>query len=213
MQITSSRKSKNASDYLCRTSIGCFQLAETLRPDEPDTGFHHACGDGHFPQPQSAADGDGISGTIAADGTLALPGSNYLDLKHAYINANPYSTLLRQSPRYIYDHYSTRTATSRPRYIAREGSSFIFGPYPDSQYAVGGVYYQNLGPLSTSAHAAFTNNPDVYLFGSLLQAVRTLKDDAGIQRWQPLYQEALLSANGLTNRENWSGSDLAVSSA
>src|SRR2546423_8208930 len=106
-----------------------------------------------------------FSGTIAADGTLALPGSNYLDLKHAYINANPYSTLLRQSPRYIYDHYSTRTATSRPRYIAREGSSFIFGPYPDSQYAVGGVYYQNLGPLSSSAHAAFTNNPDVYLFG------------------------------------------------
>src|SRR5690242_4327187 len=147
-----------------------------------------------------------FSGTIASDGTLAIPGSNYIDLKHAYIVASSTSILLRQSPKYIYDHYSLRSNVNLPRYIAREGNSFIFGPYPDSLYTVGGVYYQNLGPLSVNtAHAAFTNNPDVYLFGTLLQAVRTLKDDAGIQRWQPLYQEALISANAAQHKEDWAG--------
>jgi len=154
-----------------------------------------------------------FSGTIASDGTLALPGANYIELKHAYVNASPFSVLLKQSPKFIYDKYPTRASTDRPRYVAREGNSFIFGPYPDSLYTVGGVYYQNLGPLSASAHTAFTNNPDVYLFGTLLQAVRTLKDDAGITRWQPLYQAALVSANSAADRENWAGSDLAVVAA
>jgi hypothetical protein len=153
-----------------------------------------------------------FSGTIAADGTLALPGSNYIDLKHAYIVASSTTPLLRQSPKNIYDRYPLRSNVNLPRYIAREGGSFIFGPYPDSQYTVGGVYYQNLGPLSVNTtHAAFVNNPDVYLFGTLVQAVRTLKDDAGVQRWTPLYEQALVSANSLTQKEDWSGSDLAVS--
>jgi hypothetical protein len=155
-----------------------------------------------------------FSGTIAADGTLALPGSNYIDLKHAYIVAASTTPLLRQSPKFIYDKYPNRTSVALPRYLAREGGSFIFGPFPDSTYTVGGVYYQNLGPLSTNqTHAAFTNNPDVYLFGTLLQAVRTLKDDAGVARWEPLYTAALLSANAADQRESWSGSDLAAVAA
>jgi hypothetical protein len=152
-----------------------------------------------------------FSGAIAADGTLALPGSNYIELKHAYLVASVDQLLLKQSPRFIYDKYPNRSNVSRPRYIAREGPSFIFGPYPDSQYTVGGVYYQNLGPLSTNtSHAAFTNNPDVYLYGTLLQAVMTLKDDAGVQRWEPLYANAILSANDAAKREEFAGSDLAV---
>ena len=155
-----------------------------------------------------------FSGTIASDGTLAIPGSNYIDLKHAYIVASSTTILLRASPKFIYDKYSLRSNVNLPRYIAREGNSFIFGPYPDSLYTVGGVYYQNLGPLSVNTtHAAFTNNPDVYLYGTLLQAVRTLKDDAGIARWQPLYAAALAQANAAQQREDWAGSDLAAVAA
>src|SRR5690242_11042188 len=51
-----------------------------------------------------------FSGTIASDGTLALPGSNYIELKHAYIVASVDTPLLKQSARFIYDKYGDRSA-------------------------------------------------------------------------------------------------------
>ena len=149
-----------------------------------------------------------FSGTISS-GAVALP-TSYIDLKFAYINASPVTKLQRKTAAWIYEKYPTRTADSRPAFIAREGSNFIFGPYPDSAYTVSGVYYKNIGPVSSSAHAVFTSNPDCYLYGALTMAVRDLKDDQGIARWTALFEASLVSAQAASDREDYSGGGLEM---
>ena len=169
-----------------------FTLAETdiyrrLRTEDMETAFSTA-----------------ISG-----GVIALP-TSYIDLKFAYVNSNPVRRLSRKTAAWIYEKYPTRASDGLPKVIAREGSNFIFGPYPDSAYTVSGVYYKNLGALSASAHALFTSNPDVYVYGALTMAVRDLKDDKGIARWTPLYDQAILSAQVTSDREDYSGGGLEM---
>jgi hypothetical protein len=149
-----------------------------------------------------------FSDTISS-GVIALP-TSYIDLKFAYISATPVVKLQRKRAEFIYEKYPFRTATSKPAFIAREGSNLIFGPYPDSNYTVSGVYYKNLGAVSSSAHALFTSNPDVYVYGALLMAARDAKDDAGVVRWQPLYEQALSSAQKCSDMEEVSGGGLEM---
>lgn len=149
-----------------------------------------------------------FSDTISS-GVVALP-TSYIDLKFAYINSSPVSKLQRKTASWIYEKYPTRSAEGKPSFIAREGTNFIFGCYPDSDYTVSGVYYKNLGPVSSSAHAVFTSNPDCYVYGSLLVAVRELKDDSGINRWGPLYDQSILAAQVTSDREDYSGGGLEM---
>jgi hypothetical protein len=149
-----------------------------------------------------------FSDTISS-GVVALP-TSYIDLKFAYINSSSANRLARKSAAWIYEKYPTRSSDGLPKFIAREGSNFVFGPYPDSDYTVTGVYYKNVGPVSSSDHAVFTSNPDVYVYGSLLMATRELKDDSGIARWQPLYEHALNSAQKVSDMEEVSGGGLEM---
>jgi len=149
-----------------------------------------------------------FTGTISS-GVVALP-SSYIDLKFAYVNTTPVVFLQRKTARWIYEKYPTRAADGKPAFIAREGTNFIFGPYPDSGYTVNGVYYKNLGALSSTAHALFLANPDVYLYGSLYMAVRDLKDNNGIARWQGLYEQSIANAQRSSEQEEHSGSTLEM---
>ena len=147
-----------------------------------------------------------------SSGTIALP-TSYIDLKFAYISATPGRRLKRKTAAFIYERYPNRTSSGEPSFIAREGSNFIFGPFPDSNYTVNGVYYKNIGPVSSSAHAVFTTNPDCYLYGALTFAVREQKDDKGIARWEPLYEKSIQAAQAVSDREDYSGGGLEMVSA
>jgi hypothetical protein len=55
------------------------------------------------------------------------------------------------------------------------------------------IYYAKLSKLSTSntTNWLLTKAPDVYLYGSLLQAAPYLQDDARIQVWAGLYKTGI----------------------
>jgi hypothetical protein len=151
-----------------------------------------------------------FSSTIA-NGVIALP-TGYIDLKFGYVSsAGRAYKLHRRADSWVYENYPVRSAEGLPKYIAREASNFIFGPYPDSTYTVAGVYYKNLGAVSSSAHALFTSNPDLYLYGSLWVACRNLKDDKGAARWEREFRRAVGSVNLLATGEQESGGSLAMS--
>jgi len=147
--------------------------------------------------------------TAITSGTVTLP-TAYIDLKYAYIDASPVQWLERRPAAWVYEKYSTRSADGKPKVIAREASTFIFGPYPDSAYTVAGVYYKNIGPVSSSAHALFTNNPDLYLFAALLEAVPFIANDKRVQLWAAKYADSLSRLQAQSDRETYSGSTLAV---
>lgn len=146
-----------------------------------------------------------------ASGVAALP-ADYLDLKYAYINTSPVKFLERVTPEEIYRNYRTRSASGKPHWIAREAENFIFGPYPDSNYNILGIYYKQLTLLSASNTTNWfsTNAPDVLLYGALLEAQPFLMNDKRIQTWKMMFDEAVATIDGQDRREKHSGSTLQV---
>lgn len=133
--------------------------------------------------------------TAISSGVIAVP-SDYISLKYAYVDGTPVQTVSPRSAEWIYSQYGTRTSVGKPKFLARETTNFIFGPYPDSGYTIKGVYYKRLAALSTTAHALFTNNPDLYLFGCLAESVILIGKDERIPKWEAKYNKILNDVNG-----------------
>jgi hypothetical protein len=150
-----------------------------------------------------------LSAAIAA-GVLALP-TSYVALKNAYVNTTPTVRLERKPWEWIYDHYPRNGSTGIPRYIAREGTNFIFGPAPDSTYTIKGIYYKRLAAIAGSVNALFTANPDLYLFACLAESEVLIGRDSRIAIWEAKYEKILSLVNKEAKNEESSGSTLAVS--
>ena len=141
---------------------------------------------------------------VIGSGVAALP-SNFIALKNARISGNPDTPLNIRPAEWIYDAYPLRSATATPQYVAVEGSNLIFGPYPDAADTVVGTYYKTLGALSSSAHALFTNNPDLYLFAALAEAEAFIKNDARIQTWMAKRDMILADVNRQAQESRYGG--------
>lgn len=152
-----------------------------------------------------------LTGTIA-NGVIAVP-SDYLEIKFAYINSTPTSNLIGASASQIYAKYPTRSAAGKPVYIGREGSNFIFGPYPDSAYTIGGIYYAKPTSIQSTANALFTANPDLYLFASLCEAAPYIKDSAAVALWETKYAQIVSQLRAEDAGEYGSGSGMIVVAA
>lgn len=144
-----------------------------------------------------------------ASGVAALP-ADYVELKHAYIDGTPVAPLQRKASDWVYLRYPTRSAESKPLFIARDGSNFVFGPYPDSGYTVKGIYYGRLASIQTSANALFTANPDLYLFAALAESAPYLMNDNRVALWMSKRDQILNDVNGEDGRETMSGGPLAM---
>jgi hypothetical protein len=149
-----------------------------------------------------------LSSTISS-GVISVP-SDYLALKSAYVDGSPTSPLSRSSVQKIYEDYPTRSADGKPVLIAREGTSFIFGPYPDSGYTIKGIYYALPTSIQTSANAVFTANPDLYLFASMCEAARYVKDKEMLAYWETQLTQVMADLDAESDDEMASGSGLAV---
>jgi hypothetical protein len=149
-----------------------------------------------------------LSGTIAA-GVLAVP-SGYIELKHARIDGSSGNRLTRKDAEWIYANYPTRSADSQPKFIAREGESFIFGPYPDTGYTVKGSYYKRLPALSASntTNWFITDAPELLLFATLCEAEPYLVNDPRIALWEKKYQQIKDRIQLADEQEEFSGSPL-----
>ena len=144
-----------------------------------------------------------LSETVAS-GVIAVP-SSYLELKYAYVDTNPVTSLEPQTAEWIHANYSLRSADGVPVYIARDGDNFIFGPYPDGGYTIKGTYYQSLTALSTSNETNWftTNAPDLLLYGTLLHSAPYVGDDQRATLWNQAYEEAKRQVEKQDRKERW----------
>jgi hypothetical protein len=88
--------------------------------------------------------------------------------------------------------YVYRT-TGKPQYFALVGNQIEVLPAPDTGYTAELTYIATLAKLSDSnaSNWILERHPDVYLYGSLLQAAPYLRDDERIPVWSSLYQAAI----------------------
>lgn len=136
-----------------------------------------------------------LSGQIDGSGLLAVP-SDYAALKHARISASPTRPLKMRATRWILEKYALRSADGVPQFIGRDGSSFIFGPFPDSTYTVLGVYYAKPTSVASSSNSLFVANPDVYLYAALAEAEAYIKNDKRIALWIAKRDSIVADING-----------------
>lgn len=152
-----------------------------------------------------------LSVTIAS-GVAAIP-ADYVELKYAYVDGSPTQALQMRAASWIYLEYPERSSSGKPKFIATEGSNFIFGPYSDSTYTIKGIYYKRLTSVASSANALFTNNPDLYLFAALAELEPFLKNDKRVGLWMAKRDEILAQVNGEDTKGMYSGGPLSMAAA
>lgn len=157
-----------------------------------------------------------FAGTIASD-VLAVP-SDYLGLKYAYVNTTPASRLDRVSLNQLYGTFPRNSDSGMPRLISRDLTNFVFGPEPDSTYAIAGVYYAKPTLMRSfaadaAAHWIIVNAPDLALYGALLEATPFLQNDKRLPMWQAMYGQSVQDYRDLHKDEDVSGSPVQESLA
>lgn len=92
------------------------------------------------------------------------------------------------------------------------GDTIQFGPAPNGSFPLEMVYYAKFEPLSNDepTNWMLENAPDVYLFGSLLEASPFIKNDERIPVWEAKYMQALQSVRNEDVRKRHSGSPLVM---
>lgn len=149
---------------------------------------------------------------IDTNGHFAVP-TDYLALKDMEIaSGQQWSTLSERSLAWIYDNYATRAPTGLPAYVAREGSNFIFGPYPDSAYAIQGTYYAEAALLSSGATTNWMvlKIPLLLLAAVMRKAHIFIKDPSFLQVWDSEYQTGIQKLVDRDKSERWNSSTMAV---
>ena len=83
--------------------------------------------------------------------------------------------------------------TGKPQYFALVGNQIEVLPAPDTGYTAEITYVATLAKLSDSntSNWVLARHPDVYLYGSLLQAAPYLRDDERVGLWSSQYQAAI----------------------
>lgn len=124
-----------------------------------------------------------------SSGQAAIP-SDFVEMKYAYIDGSPVQYLQMREAGWIIENYPIRSATSKPKFFAQDGSYFIFGPFPDADSTLKGTYFKRLDPLSSATNTLFTNNPDLYLMAALAESAVFLGfEDNRVARWETKYQD------------------------
>lgn len=145
-----------------------------------------------------------LSSAISS-GVISVP-ADYVELKYAYIDADPVQYLQLVPAAYIYERYPMRGASGRPVVMARDGANFIFGPYPDSDYTVKGTYYKRLAAIdATSAPSLISSNPDLYLYACLLESEPLFGRNQRMALWEAKYRMVKELVNGEGDRSRFSG--------
>jgi hypothetical protein len=146
--------------------------------------------------------------TFAAAAEYGTVPDDFLETKSIKLDTNPITYLSFQTIDAM-DQLSNTTylSSGKPLYFSVVGSQFRLLPIPDGEYTAELVYYAKLAKLSNTntTNWLLTQAPDVYLYGSLLQAAPYLQDDARITVWSSLYQAGLDQLQIADDRGSTSG--------
>jgi hypothetical protein len=142
----------------------------------------------------------------------ALP-SDFLETKSFKLTStNPVTPLIFQTIDALDDLSRTLSYPSRPKYFGIVGGQIRVVSTPDTTYTTELIYYSKLSKLSStvSTNWLLASSPDIYLYGSLLQAAPYLQDDARIPVWSNLYDRALTDVQTADDRGATSGGAMAA---
>jgi hypothetical protein len=160
----------------------------------------------------------GATALVAGTRDYALP-SGYLQMLDFHLRTSPITTLSYLTPENMNRMWAGSQGGEPLAYTIFSDNasgtpikSVRLGPAPDSAYDYSIMFYKKIDALSVTntTEAMLTDNPDVYLYGALLEAEPFLMNDQRVQLWATAFQEALRALQEQDNKDRHSGSAMRV---
>ena len=122
---------------------------------------------------------------------VALP-TDLIELFNIQVNTDPIKRLEQVSLDKADDLRSANSSSGTPAYFAITGNNIELIPTPNDTKTIEIIYYAKITALSDSntSNWLLTNYPDIYLYGSLVQAEPFLMNDERIGTWGSLLGKA-----------------------
>lgn len=101
----------------------------------------------------------------------------------------------------------------QPTAFTIQGANVVFAPIPNSAYAVNFAYLAAIPSLASASGGVtwlLTNHPDLYLFGTLVEAHAYIANDERIAMWMQRREASFASIQQADRRARWSGSVLVM---
>jgi len=154
--------------------------------------------------------------TVAGQRNLALP-ANYIQMRNFQVNTSPLTTLSYVTPE-IYDRVWGGSTSGTPEFYTILANEVSFGPIPATVMEVEMLFYKrfdNLASATTSGYPdsvnwLITNAPDIYLYGSMLEAEPFIMNDERIGVWAQGFEKGVVDLQEQDNKDRHSGSALRV---
>lgn len=136
--------------------------------------------------------------TANVDGRFFAMPTDFLEARSFQLNTNPITVL-----EYVTEGYgntlnsTTYVSSGKPQKFTVVGTQLEVIPSPDTTYEAELTYFAKIAALSddNTSNWLLISNPDIYLYGSLLQSAPYLKDDARIAVWAQLYTSSVDELN------------------
>lgn len=151
---------------------------------------------------------DGTDFNLVPAGGVPLP-TDYLQMRSIFIQGAPERQLSPITPEQYHQSY-LGLGSGEPVAYLLEGDAIRFGPKPAAVYAVEMGYYKKFTALVVAVNWLLTNAPNVYLYGSLLEAAIFIGADPGIQRYYPLFKGAVDAVQAQNDADRYSGASLQM---
>lgn len=147
--------------------------------------------------------------TVAGTDTYALP-TDWLEFRNLKLNTSPPRLLEYRNP--AESEFATWSdQTGEPRYFYVVGSNYRLIPTPDSVYTVARLYYTKIpGLQANSTNWLMTAYPDIYLFGSLLEAADFVMNIEMRPVWQARFDASMAMLRMADERARWNSGPLVV---
>ena len=137
--------------------------------------------------------------------------TGYVQMKEFHLTTSPVTPLAYVTPEMMFRMW-VGSNQAKPQVYTIITGKVSLGPTPDSTYGTSMLYYKTIDALSldNTTSTMLTQNPDVYLYGALLEAEPFLMNDQRVQLWATAFQQALADLQEQDNKDRHSGSEMRV---
>ena len=154
--------------------------------------------------------------TVAGQRNLALPAS-YIQMRNFQVNTSPLTTLSYVTPE-IYDRVWGGSTSGTPKFYTILANEVSFGPIPATIMEVEMLFYKKFDNLASATTSGYhdsinwllTNAPDIYLYGTMLEAEPFIMNDERVPLWAQALQQGVSDLQEQDNKDSHSGSALRV---
>ena len=148
--------------------------------------------------------------TVGGQRNYALP-ATYIQMRNLQVNTTPIRPCQYVTPE-IYDRLYGSTLTGTPEIYTIVADEVQLGPIPAGVQTIEMLFYKKISALSVAntTEAMLTANPDIYLYGALLEAEPFIMNDERVPLWSQGFQQAVTDLQDQDAKDRHSGSALRV---